>query len=83
MPSSRRSTAASAANAARKNDPGTREKIEGAIECIKRDGTMQLLHEKWFKLKAEPGSAALTIFPGTGTPGYEGYDPKPAASPCG
>jgi polar amino acid transport system substrate-binding protein len=57
--------------------------IENAIECIKKDGTMAVLHEKWFGTKPAPGSAAVTIFPGTGVPGTPGYDPTPREAKCG
>ena len=57
--------------------------IENAIECIKRDGTMAALHERWFGTKPAPGSAAVTVFPGTGVPGTPGYDPAPREPQCG
>jgi polar amino acid transport system substrate-binding protein len=56
--------------------------IENAIECIKRDGTMAVLHERWFGTKPAPGSAAVTVFPGTGVPGSPGYDPSPREPQC-
>src|SRR6185369_5765835 len=40
--------------------------VENAIECMKKDGTIAGMHEKWFGTKPGPGSAAVTIFPGTG-----------------
>jgi polar amino acid transport system substrate-binding protein len=60
-----------------------RVQIENAIECMKLDGTVAQLHEKWFATKPEPGSAAVTVFPGTGVPGMPGYDPTPRAPACG
>jgi polar amino acid transport system substrate-binding protein len=60
-----------------------RVEIENAIECIKLDGTMASLHEKWFGTKPAEGSAAVTVFPGTGVPGMEGYDPTPREPKCG
>jgi polar amino acid transport system substrate-binding protein len=66
----------------RKDQLALREEIENAIECIKTDGTMSALHEKWFGIKPAPGSAALTVFPGTGVPGMPGYDDKPRAPKC-
>jgi len=67
----------------RKGDEATRRLIENAIECMKLDGTMAAMHEKWFGTKPAPGSAAVTVFPGYGVPGMPGYDPtehKPACS---
>jgi polar amino acid transport system substrate-binding protein len=57
--------------------------VENAIECIKRDGTMAALHEQWFGTKPAAGSAAVTVFPGTGVPGTPGYDPTPREPQCG
>jgi polar amino acid transport system substrate-binding protein len=57
--------------------------IENAIECMKLDGTMAAMHEKWFGSKPAAGSAAVTVFPGTGVPGMPGYDPTPHAPNCG
>lgn len=55
--------------------------IENAIECMKKDGTIAAMHEKWFDSKPAPGSAAVTIFPGTGVPGMPGYDATPRGEP--
>jgi polar amino acid transport system substrate-binding protein len=57
--------------------------IENAVECIKRDGTMAALHEQWFGTQPAAGSAAVTVFPGTGVPGTPGYDPTPREPQCG
>lgn len=59
-----------------------RNQLEGAIECIKMDGTMAKLHEKWFGVKPEPGSTAVKVFPGYGVPGMPGYDPTPHTPKC-
>lgn len=67
----------------RKDSAALRVELENAIECIKLDGTMATLHEKWFGTKPAPGSAAVTVFPGTGVPGLKGYDPTPRAPKCG
>jgi polar amino acid transport system substrate-binding protein len=55
--------------------------IENAVECMKKDGTIAAMHEKWFGIKPAAGSAAVTIFPGTGVPGMPGYDPTPRGEP--
>jgi polar amino acid transport system substrate-binding protein len=55
--------------------------IENAVECMKKDGTIAAMHEKWFGTKPAAGSAAVTIFPGTGVPGMPGYDPTPRGEP--
>jgi polar amino acid transport system substrate-binding protein len=53
------------------------------VECLKTDGTIAKLHEKWFGTKPAPGSAAVTVQPGTGVPGMPGYDEKPRTMACG
>lgn len=58
----------------RKDDPALRDAVDGAIECLKKNGTIAQLHEKWFGTKPAPGAAALTVFPGRGVPGMAGYD---------
>ena len=59
----------------RKDSAELRKSIENAIECMKLDGTIAKMHEKWFGIKPAPGSAAVTVFPGYGVPGMAGYDP--------
>lgn len=67
----------------RKDSAALRIEIENAIECMKLDGAMAALHEKWFGTKPAPGSAAVTVFPGTGVPDMPGYDPTPRTPSCG
>jgi polar amino acid transport system substrate-binding protein len=59
---------------ARNGDTATRDMVENAIECIKKDGTMAKIFEKWFGIAPRPDSAAATIFPGSGVPGLSGYN---------
>jgi polar amino acid transport system substrate-binding protein len=66
----------------RKDNTALRDKLEIAIECMKQDGTMARMHEKWFGVPPPPGSAAAVIFPGTGVPGMAGYDPTPHPLTC-
>lgn len=68
---------------ARKDDPEMRKLVENAIECMKLDGTMAAMHEKWFGSKPAAGSAAVTVFPGYGVPGMPGYDPTEHTPNCG
>jgi polar amino acid transport system substrate-binding protein len=67
----------------RKDSTALLAQIENAIECMKLDGTIAGLHEKWFGIKPAAGSAAVTVFPGTGVPGMPGYDPTPRTPSCG
>lgn len=66
----------------RKDNIALRDKLEIAIECMKQDGTMARMHEKWFGVPPPPGSAAAVIFPGSGVPGMAGYDPTPHQLTC-
>ena len=68
--------------ALRKDSKELLGQIENAIECMKKDGTIAAMHERWFGIKPVPGSAAVTIFPGTGVPGMPGYDPTPREPKC-
>lgn len=57
----------------KKGDEALRDKVETVIECLKLDGTMAALSEKWFGVTPASGSAAVTPQPGFGQPGFEGY----------
>jgi polar amino acid transport system substrate-binding protein len=66
----------------KKGDEKLRNAFEDALECMKQDGTVAKLAEKWFGVKSEPGSATVTIYPGYGVPGMDGHDPTPHALKC-
>src|SRR5918912_605110 len=66
----------------RKDSTELRKALENAIECMKLDGTIARMHEKWFGTKPQPGSAAVTVFPGYGVPDMAGYDPTPHTPQC-
>ena len=66
----------------RKEDVALRNQVEEALECMKQDGTMAKLHEKWFGVKPEAGAAAVTVYPGWGVPGMDGHDPAPHTPRC-
>jgi polar amino acid transport system substrate-binding protein len=66
----------------RKDSTELRKQIENAIECMKLDGTIAKMHEKWFGTKPAPESAAVKVFPGYGVPGMPGYDPTEHTPSC-
>jgi polar amino acid transport system substrate-binding protein len=66
----------------RKDSTELRKQIENAIECMKLDGTIAKMHEKWFGTKPAPDSAAVKVFPGYGVPGMPGYDPTEHTPSC-
>src|ERR1700746_3112647 len=67
----------------RKASAAFRNTLDGVIECMKLDGTMAKMHERWFGIVPAAGSAAVTVFPGYGVPDMPGYDPSPHTPSCG
>jgi polar amino acid transport system substrate-binding protein len=59
-----------------------RDQLEWAIECLKKDGTIATLSEKWFGAKPGPDDAENTPFPGRGVPDMPGFDATPIDRPC-
>ncbi len=66
----------------RKDAVALRNAVEEAVECMKLDGTFARLSEKWFGVTPEPGSAAVTVYPGYGQPGFEGHVAEPHTPRC-
>jgi polar amino acid transport system substrate-binding protein len=67
----------------RLDDVATRNKIERVVECMKLDGFFSQLHEKWFAGPASAGSTMVTVDPGFGAPGVNGYDATTHEPECG
>ena len=65
-----------------KDNVALRNAVEGIIECMKQDGTMAKLYEKWMGVPPPAGSATVTVFPGFGVPSLAGYDATPHAAAC-
>lgn len=57
----------------RKDDVASRNQVEEVVECMKLDGFFARLSEKWLGVTPERGSPAVTVEPGYGQPGFEGY----------
>lgn len=66
----------------RKGDTEMRNKVENVIECMKLDGTMTKLSEKWFGVTPAAGSAAVTVFAGYGPPGMPGHEDSKHTPKC-
>jgi polar amino acid transport system substrate-binding protein len=66
----------------RKDDVALRNAFEDALECMKMDGSVAKMAEKWFGSKEAGGPAAVTVYPGYGVPGMDGHDPKPHKPNC-
>jgi polar amino acid transport system substrate-binding protein len=58
----------------RKEDTAFRAKVEEAVECLKTDGTLAKIHEKWFGVPPAKDSSTAKVYPGIGAPGFTGYD---------
>ena len=59
-----------------------RNRVEEAIECMKQDGTMARLHERWYGSAPEPNTSLTTVFPGFGPPGLPGFEDTPHTPRC-
>lgn len=60
-----------------------RDTVEGAIECMKADGTLKGLYEKWYGGDVAEDSPLVTVYPGYGAPGFKGYDETKHELTCG
>ncbi len=64
------------------DDKAGRDQISMVIKCMKQDGALATLHEKWFGAKPAADSSTLKIAPGHGVPNMDGYDAAPVALKC-
>jgi polar amino acid transport system substrate-binding protein len=60
-----------------------RNQVEEALECMKLDGTVARLSEKWFGVAPAADAAERTVFPGFGVPDLPGYDATAHKPRCG
>lgn len=67
----------------RQDSGAMRNTVENVLTCMKRDGTVARLSERWFGDRPGPDSAERTEFPGFGPPGLPGFDPTPQNPSCG
>lgn len=70
------------AAAFRKDDAATRNAVEEALECLKKDGTLVKLSEKWFGVTPTADQAQVKVFDGYGVPGMPGHDATPSKAKC-
>lgn len=66
----------------RKEDKAMRDKVDLALQCLKKNGTLAAIYEKWTGLKALPDGAMLKVTAGVGQPGFAGYDASVPAPAC-
>jgi polar amino acid transport system substrate-binding protein len=67
----------------RKDSVALRNQMQDTLDCMKKDGTIAKLAEKWFGQKPDADDLAVVITPGYGVPGMPGYDPTPHELHCG
>lgn len=60
-----------------------RNRVEEAIECMKLDGALARMHEKWYGGPPEPNSSMTQVYPGYGPPGLNGFEDTPHTPRCG
>lgn len=68
--------------AVRKEDGKLRTEVENALECMKLDGTIAGIHQKWFGELPEPANAMMRVYVGYGAAGFEGYEPTYHVPEC-
>lgn len=66
----------------RKDNGELRNQIEDALACMKKDGFIAKLSEKWFGVPPKADDAEVTVFPGYGPLDFEGYDSTPQNPSC-
>ncbi len=66
-----------------KGSEALRNQMQDVLDCMKMDGTIAKLSEKWFGRVPEADALERVVTPGYGVPGMPGYDPTPHALKCG
>jgi polar amino acid transport system substrate-binding protein len=66
----------------RADDQVGRAEINNVIKCMKQDGTMAKLYQKWFGEAPAADSWARRVAPGHGVPELPGYDAGPHPAKC-
>jgi polar amino acid transport system substrate-binding protein len=65
-----------------KQNVALRNEMQDVMNCMKKDGTIARMSEKWFGKKPGPDALEVVITPGYGVPGMPGYDPTPHELHC-
>ena len=66
----------------RKDSAELRNQIEDTLACMKKDGALAKISEKWFGKPPSENAAQVNVYPGYGTEGFEGYDPTTQTPKC-
>lgn len=67
----------------RQDSGAMRNQVEDVLTCMKRDGTIARLSERWFGNRPGADQAEMIEFPGYGVPDMPGFDPTPQNPTCG
>jgi polar amino acid transport system substrate-binding protein len=65
-----------------KGSVALRNQMQDVMSCMKKDGTIAKMSEKWFGHTPGPDALERVITPGYGVPGMPGYDPTPHELKC-
>ncbi|HVB67635.1 MAG TPA: transporter substrate-binding domain-containing protein [Acetobacteraceae bacterium] len=66
----------------RKDEVPLRNEIDNVLKCMKKDGTIDRLAQKWFGVTPAPTDLENVIYPGNGIPGDPGYQPHNPPPDC-
>jgi len=65
-----------------KTSVALRNQMQDVMSCMKKDGTIAKMSEKWFGHPPAADALERVITPGYGVPGMPGYDPTPHELKC-
>ncbi|MGE0223882.1 MAG: transporter substrate-binding domain-containing protein [Acetobacteraceae bacterium] len=66
----------------RTDSAALRGQVDDVLKCMKQDGTVAKLSEKWFGVAPTPDDLQRLVLPGHGIPGLPGYDPDAPDPDC-
>ena len=65
-----------------KTSVALRNQMQDVMSCMKKDGTIAKMSEKWFGHPPAADALERVVTPGYGVPGMPGYDPTPHELKC-
>jgi polar amino acid transport system substrate-binding protein len=65
-----------------KTSVALRNQMQDVMSCMKKDGTIAKMSEKWFGHAPAADALERVVTPGYGVPGMPGYDPTPHELKC-
>lgn len=66
----------------RLDDKAGRDAAGNALKCMKQDGTLGKIAQKWFGYTPAADATVMKPGVGQGIPGFDGYDPTPVTPKC-